>query len=75
MLFKNLKKVSFNEKENKVKIMVTWKLAYEMARKKYWEFIALDRIRFKHRIEKLAVVLNPILRCEHRKNIYSERFE
>lgn len=70
-----MKKVSFNEKKNRVKIMVTWKLAHEQARKKYWEFFAFDRLRFRNRIDNISVVLSPILNCNYRKKMYFERFQ
>lgn len=70
-----MKKVTFNENKNKVKVMVTWRLAAKLARKKFWEFFAIDRIRFKTRVEKIGVVIEPILDYNHRKKIYGERFQ
>lgn len=43
--------IFINENE-KVKVMVTWKLE---ERKKYWEMVAIDRMRFKYKIEKLDI--------------------
>lgn len=44
------------------------------SRNKYWEFFAIDRNRFQHRVQKLAKVLEKVLVPEHRAKIYKERF-
>lgn len=69
-----MKKVTFNEQYNKTYKLYTWDYAYKSARKKFWEFFAIDRMRFKNRINVTACVINPILNCEHRYKVYLERF-
>lgn len=70
-----MKSVSFNENKNKVYVLITWKFAYNSARKKYWEFYAIDRIRFRRRIQLISQIVNPVLDQVHRYKIYKERFE
>lgn len=37
------------------------------ARSNYWETVARDRVRFNERIERAALIINPVLaRSEHR---------
>lgn len=54
--------------------MHTWSYAYRAARKGEWEMFARDRERFKLRIQRTALSLNPILEREHRQKIYEKRF-
>lgn len=54
--------------------MHTWNYAYRAARKGEWEMYARDRERFKLRIQRVALTLNPILDREHRQKIYEKRF-
>lgn len=39
-------------------------------RKCYWEFMAVDRFRFRDRIFKLENLLSPILEKSHRNMVY-----
>lgn len=68
------KKVHFAEGE-RIQRMVAWKFAYNSCRKKYWEYFAIDRIRFKKRIEITSMILMPILNKTHRDYIYKRRFQ
>lgn len=70
-----MKKVTFNEKNNQVHHLVTWSYAYKSSRKKYWEFFAVDRLRFHRRIEEASNILGPILDTNHRCKIFNERFK
>lgn len=63
----------FNTKPT-VHVMHTWSYAYRAARKGEWEMYARDRERFKLRIQRTALTLNPILQREHRQKIYEKRF-
>lgn len=65
--------VRFNTKPT-VHVMHTWSYAYRAARKGEWEMYARDRERFKLRIQRAALTLNPILDREHRQKIYEKRF-
>lgn len=67
------KKVRFNTKPI-VHVMHTWSYAYRAARKGQWEMYARDRERFRLRVQRAAVLLNPILEREHRQKIYEKRF-
>lgn len=67
-------KVKFETSKNKLHNMVTWRYAYEQARRGHWQIAALDRSRFERRISEANKVLADILNCNHRKRIYSERF-
>ncbi|XP_065367820.1 uncharacterized protein PPP1R15 [Calliphora vicina] len=67
------KKVRFNTKPT-VHVMHTWTYAYRAARKGEWEMYARDRERFKLRIQRAALTINPILQREHRQKIYEKRF-
>lgn len=69
-----MKKVTFNEKLNKVHFLVTWNFAYNSSRKGPWIFVAIDRGRFQRRIEELSKIITPILDNNHRCNVYNERF-
>lgn len=37
-----------------------------------WMEVALDRHRFKRRIENLAAIINPILTINHRNKIFNQ---
>ena len=43
-------------------------------RNKYWEFFAIDRNRFEHRVKKMSDTLERVLVPSHRERIYKERF-
>ena len=68
-----MKKVNFDVNP-KVHLMIFWKYAYIAARKGPWETYALDRFRFKCRIEKTATILDPILQEKYRMYIWETRF-
>ena len=53
------KTVTFNENVS-VKYQYTWNFAYRMARNRYWEYFAVDRMRFKRRIERMEDLLKPV---------------
>lgn len=67
------KKVCFSD-NIEVRHIYVWKFAHKEARKRYWEFVALDSLRFKHRIMKTDLILSKILESEHRNNIFVSRF-
>lgn len=67
-----MKKVTFNENQNQKYILCTWLFAYQSARQSLWEQEALDRIRFKKRVESSAMYLNPVLNVEHRNKVYKK---
>lgn len=69
-----MKKVTFNIENNKVYFMVTWNFAYKSSRERYWEILAIDRMRFARRIEEISNVINPILDSSHRCNVYNDRY-
>jgi Phosphatase-1 catalytic subunit binding region len=68
-------RVTFDESRNEVHSMVVYSFAYKNARKRYWEYFAADARRFQKRIERISVVISPILSDEHRYKMYRERFE
>lgn len=68
------KQVTFSQKPT-IHYMVTWKFAYKECRKKWWENVAIDRIRFERRISQLSSILEPIFENMHRCKIYKERFK
>lgn len=72
LCYKMQKKVRFNLTPE-VHLLIHWSYAYKSARKKYWEFYALDRFRFRNRIKNMDRIISPILNNQHRQNIY-ERF-
>lgn len=57
-----------------VHIMVKWNYAYRAARKGPWEEIARDNERFRGRINSIAIVLDPILKSNHRSQVWQKRF-
>lgn len=57
-----------------VHVMYTWNYAYRAARKGHWETFVRDRERFKLRIQRTAVSIEPILKLEHRQHIFETRF-
>lgn len=60
---KRKKKVCFKP-DNELAVvhpMVVWSFAYRQARKGTWEADALDRLRFKKRIDELDEILTPVL--------------
>lgn len=54
------KHIKFNLKPM-IHIMYTWEYAYQAARHGQWEEAARDRVRFRMRIEKMSVILDPLL--------------
>ncbi|XP_076256196.1 protein phosphatase 1 regulatory subunit 15 [Rhynchophorus ferrugineus] len=70
------KKVNFAPEDKLCKVypMIKWSYAYQAARKGPWEMHARDRTRFKDRINRTENELKPILKFEHRDNIYKQRF-
>ena len=58
------KRVSFKPANQLVTVhhMIAWDYAYRACRRGPWEQVAQDRARFKHRIEELAVILEPCLK-------------
>lgn len=54
--------------------MIVWRYAYQQARKGIWQQEAVDRDRFKRRIEEVHKVLVDILNFDHRQRIYIDRF-
>lgn len=69
-----MKKVHFAE-EDRIYVIGAWKFAYNSCRKKYWEYFAIDRIRFIKRINNTSIIIEPILKKEHRDYIYEMRFK
>ena len=43
-------------------------------RKMYWELLAIDRYRFKRRIDGVSMVINPISNKYHRMYIYNKYY-
>ena len=43
-------------------------------RKMYWELLAIDRYRFKRRIDSVSMVINSILNKHHRMYIYNKYY-
>jgi len=71
---KNRKKsVSFNDHSLEEVIEFEDDLESKNAREKYWEFMAVDRFRFKDRIQRLEPLLTPILSAAHRSGIYNRQ--
>lgn len=56
-----------------VHLLFTWSYAYREARRGPWERAAVDRVRFKRRIEEAAIYINPILDMNHRNKIKRNR--
>ncbi|KAL5286461.1 PPP1R15A family protein [Megaselia abdita] len=69
------KRVHFDPKPPKVRVMRVYSYAAQAARIGKWEQIARDRVRFSNRIKLLAQILNPIFDEKHRDKIYKERFQ
>lgn len=69
-----LLKVRFVAKPH-IHTLRVWSYAYQAHRKgDYWQQCALDRERFKRRIQNLEVLLSPILLEGHRDKVHQERF-
>lgn len=64
------KKVLIREEQNKVHLMYTWTFAYNSARKSDWMLVALDRVRFRNRIDNIGNVLSKVLDLNHRQYIF-----
>jgi hypothetical protein len=73
---RNQKHVHFPEQEDLIAIVIFVEDTPEMkdTRQTYWEFFAVNRLRFKHRVGRCAETLNKVLETEHRNKIYEERF-
>lgn len=73
---KTKKKVRFAEGKSLTCVhpMIAWDFALRSARIGPWETLARDAVRFKNRIGRTALVLDPILQPSHREKIYKRRF-
>ena len=69
----NSKTVRFNDSV-KVFVLDDFYEDYVYYRKKFWEYYAVDRIRFKDRIKLLENILNPVLENTHRCKMYNKYF-
>ncbi len=69
------KKVCFSEDKNTIHNLVVWSFAYRQSRKSDFHKLYLDRLRFERRIKDSEESLIKILDVNHRKKIYTERFE
>ena len=59
--------VTFNEKNNEIYYLLDEeKEEIINYRKKYWELFAIDRSRFKDRVNRMEKIIGPILKKEHR---------
>lgn len=70
------KRVHFPEQDDLIAIVIVVEDTQEMkdTRQMYWEFFAVNRQRFKHRVGRVADQLEKVLQPEHRQRIYNERF-
>ena len=70
------KHVHFPEEEHIMAVFILVEDTQEIkdTRQMYWEYFAINRQRFKHRVSRLAEQLERVLRPEHRERIYRERF-
>ncbi|XP_011866303.1 PREDICTED: uncharacterized protein LOC105561165 isoform X2 [Vollenhovia emeryi] len=67
------KKVNFNLTPV-VHAIITWDYAYRAARKGPWEEMARDRERFRNHINRIAPIIDPVLKNAHRLQVWQERF-
>ena len=65
------KKVTFNNKIT-IKVMHVYKFASEKNRARYWENVALDRIRFQRKITQFEEIIGPVLEEKIQNKIYGE---
>lgn len=65
-----MKKVTFKEENNQIYPLIVWSVAYKESRRRYWEFFSVDRLHFQRRIEKLAIIISPVLDIDHRNNVH-----
>ena len=70
---RNTLKVNFNLNNNRICYLHD-NIDVKRYRKPYWQLMALDRCRFKRRIELTSIVLNPVLNVDHRMYIYNKYF-
>lgn len=68
----NMKRVTFNENMNTIHHIVAWNFAHRHARNVYWEYVAIDRMRFQRRIRESANIIDQILDVTHRQKIKSQ---
>lgn len=69
-----MKKVSFSECDI-IHNMYTWRFAYHTSRKRFWEYFAIDRERFRRRIELFENISKPFFDCKFRNTVYENRFK
>lgn len=69
-----MKKVTFNEKNNKTYILYVWSYAHRKARQNNFESYVLDRYRFQDRIKDIESAFKTVLENSYRNKIYNERF-
>lgn len=69
------RKVHFSEPLTTIRYIHTWKTASRLARDgSDWMRLALDRSRFRDRVNRAATYLDEILDINHRNQIYQQRF-
>lgn len=66
-----MKKVSFEESKNKIHFVDS----HCECRIRYWEFVAVDRMRFDRKIENWKRIISPVLNLKHRLNVFNNRFK
>lgn len=67
------KSVSFRDHSLEEIIEFEDDLESKNARKLFWEFMAVDRFRFKDRIERMEPLISPVLCTTHRHGIFTDR--
>ncbi|AAG02899.1 protein phosphatase 1, regulatory subunit 15A [Betaentomopoxvirus amoorei] len=63
------KKVRFSSEPPKLHIMYVWLYAAKQTRKLYWDKFAIDRHRFKRRINDIDISISWVLTPHHRHKI------
>ena len=61
------RRVTFNESLS-VRRLIVWQYAAKRARGRYWEDVAIDRMRFARRIRSMEGVLGPVLEGKMKKS-------
>jgi len=70
---KHKKSVSFKDHSLEEVIEFEDDVESKNARKLFWEFMAVDRFRFKDRIQRVEPLLSSVLSATHRRGIYAHR--
>ena len=66
--------VTFNEDSNEIYYLLDEDKEENNYRKIFWELVAIDRSRFKDKVNRMEKIIGPILKKEHRMLVMNKYY-